>query len=382
MRTIILAQEVLSRLIMLIREWFSDRRADLGFSLDYLSELSGIASSQIHKIEHGESSLTINAIVRLCFALDISTKEFFSRTELTHPSSYVDVQPMPNEEKPFITFTDIESLLSFFNRRGYAQIIKGFLYKSFYKIIQFAPPEFSTYKKIGTAYNLVGQCIRSTSPDSYTPLPSPGVIYTDYYYLISIFGGALTTNDFGAYLKSIRKIQLEYSVRKIGEILGMSHSTISRIESGKSDLSLFSDLYKMEVILSQGYHKVMGGYLFYIRWLVEEFKTGIVRNREKEKAPPPEEWIWRDYVIADTLIRLNRWYQKHELEDYWMGRLRSLVKKLTTGEIPPFTNKENIYDLEPIFTDHDFPHQKDNKVEELKQIMKDIEEGKVTSTFE
>ncbi len=329
---------------MILREWFSDKRADLGYSLNELSELSGLASSQIHNIEHGESSITINAIVRLCFALDISIKDFFSRVNRTFPDYGIDTQSKPNNEIPFITSTDIDSILSFYNRRGYATVIKGFAYQSFYQIIQVAPPQFSDSKKRGAAYNIVGQAIKSTTPNAYIPLPSPGIIHPDYYSLASLFG-ALTTNDFSGYLKSIRKMQMDCSVREVGELLKMSHSTISRIESGESDLSLFSDLYKMELLLSQNYHNILSGHILYIRWVAEEFKIGIVRNREKELAPPPEEWIWRDYVLADTLIRINRWYKKYDCDEHWLNTLRSFLKKLNKGKIPPFTTDENIYDL-------------------------------------
>lgn len=361
---------------MIIQEWISEKRADFGYSLDELSELAGLARSQIHNIERGESNITISAIVRLCFALDISGKEFLRKIGTPYPRMSLDTESKPNDELPFITIVDIENLLSFYNRRGYASLIKGFLYKSFYKIMQLAPPKFSAYKEIGAAYDMIGQCIKSERPKSHAPLPSPGIIDTDYYYQISRFGGALTPYDFGEYLKSLRKTKLDYSVRKMGKTLELSHSTISRIESGKSDLSSFLDLYKMEIILSQSHQWIMPGYMILIRWLAEEFKIGIVRNRNKNLEPPPIGWVWRDYIIAETLVRLNRWYRKHNLEEYWTKTLRSFMNKLNTGEIPPFTKDENIYGLwRPSQTDA--TGEKASNVKELKELFKKIQEGEI-----
>ena len=48
------------------------RRHDLGWTLEYLGDVSGIHWSYLGQIERGTRNLSLNNIVRLAYALDIN----------------------------------------------------------------------------------------------------------------------------------------------------------------------------------------------------------------------------------------------------------------------------------------------------------------------
>ena len=49
-----------------------ERRHELGWTLEYLGEVSGIHWSYLGQIERGTRNLSLNNIVRLAYALDIN----------------------------------------------------------------------------------------------------------------------------------------------------------------------------------------------------------------------------------------------------------------------------------------------------------------------
>ena len=308
-------------------DWLIESREENGFSIHTLSDLSGLASSQIHAIEQGQSDVTLNAIVKLCFAMGISWRELLRTLGITYMAPLTQRAITP----PYLTVADVQTFLVVYQRfGGYTQLAKHFLYESFYRIIQLAPPKYQHIKQQSVAYDIVGEVIKS-HPQDYLPLVYPKIQTPSYYERIATSDTAIMIRDLGSYIKALR-IRHEFSLQALAKQIGTSHSALNRLERGEITR-------KIKLDLLQRIDAIFGtpGTVLFIAWFAEEFQIGIVQNRFNDSPPPPIPWKHQNFVAAETLIAISRWYAHYNLEAEWVNAVRRFLNQVEKGTIKPTT---------------------------------------------
>lgn len=82
-------------------------RIEKSLSGNYLAKLAGVSQSTVNQAEHDTKSPTIDTLSKMCYALNISLKDFFmeNRAELpeTHRELYKDIISLnPNQQEILI----------------------------------------------------------------------------------------------------------------------------------------------------------------------------------------------------------------------------------------------------------------------------------------
>lgn len=72
----------------------SQRRRELGFTLEQLAALSGISQMHISNIEHGRCDASAEKLFTLCVCLDLDPREFLEirRQQLLCDSRFIEEQ--------------------------------------------------------------------------------------------------------------------------------------------------------------------------------------------------------------------------------------------------------------------------------------------------
>lgn len=90
-------------------------REQKGYTVNKLANLSGISQSYLRSVELGQKNPTIETLSELCWALDISLRDFFDEetlSSLQHDELFQQMYRLNNEQRKAIT-----ALLKTFDHR-------------------------------------------------------------------------------------------------------------------------------------------------------------------------------------------------------------------------------------------------------------------------
>lgn len=90
-------------------------REQKGYTVNKLANLAGISQSYLRSVELGQKSPTIETLSELCWALDISLRDFFDEetlSSLQHDELFQQMYRLNNEQRKAIT-----ALLKTFDHR-------------------------------------------------------------------------------------------------------------------------------------------------------------------------------------------------------------------------------------------------------------------------
>jgi transcriptional regulator with XRE-family HTH domain len=312
---------------MNLQNWVREIRIDQGFDQKTLAYYSGLNESQISRIESGISGLTLSALVKICYGLNISLQEVLQELEI------IGHLPMLHKRDSWvycykITSVDLKSFWEFYWKD--AQKAKGWLYASYHGIRETLAEDKSSVDYFDSA-NLVGQAIHGLS-NRYQALPYPKRIQINDIDQIYIDNGIITIKDFSAYARRLRE-KCGFSQRELSRRIKLAHTAIQRLEKGQVERLLVKDLLEFERGLDAG------GMLFTLGWAASEYETGIVTNKaiasgvireknySKDEKYAPITWGERQKAILDAFITIERWHQliKPDYEN-WFGNVRCTLQ--------------------------------------------------------
>ena len=90
-------------------------REQIGYTVNKLANLAGISQSYLRSVELGQKNPTIETLSELCWALDISLRDFFDEetlSSLQHDELFQQMYRLNNEQRKAIT-----ALLKTFDHR-------------------------------------------------------------------------------------------------------------------------------------------------------------------------------------------------------------------------------------------------------------------------
>lgn len=90
-------------------------REQKGYTVNKLANLAGISQSYLRSVELGQKKPTIETLSELCWALDISLRDFFDEetlSSLQHDELFQQMYRLNNEQRKAIT-----ALLKTFDHR-------------------------------------------------------------------------------------------------------------------------------------------------------------------------------------------------------------------------------------------------------------------------
>lgn len=90
-------------------------REQKGYTVNKLANLAGISQSYLRSVELGQKNPTIETLSELCWALDISLRDFFDEetlSSLQHDELFQQMYRLNNEQRKAIT-----ALLKTFDHR-------------------------------------------------------------------------------------------------------------------------------------------------------------------------------------------------------------------------------------------------------------------------
>ena len=90
-------------------------REQKGYTVNKLANLAGISQSYLRSVELGQTNPTIETLSELCWALDISLRDFFDEetlSSLQHDELFQQMYRLNNEQRKAVT-----ALLKTFDHR-------------------------------------------------------------------------------------------------------------------------------------------------------------------------------------------------------------------------------------------------------------------------
>lgn len=90
-------------------------REQKGYTVNKLANLAGISQSYLRSVELGQKNPTIETLSELCWALDISLRDFFDEetlSSLQHDELFQQMYRLNNEQRKAVT-----ALLKTFDHR-------------------------------------------------------------------------------------------------------------------------------------------------------------------------------------------------------------------------------------------------------------------------
>lgn len=275
-----------------IGSWLKEKRTEFGLDTHQLADLAHIGQSQVSRIETGNSSLTLNTLISISWALNIdaevlaseaSTPKVIERKPVVRTRSGLTNRLFSYDlEALFFKYflEQDENLLAFLTlhfREAYLAASKGRLV------------DFDDIQKQVRHAVVLGQKI---PPPKNTPVERLWDYYTE--------GGVLTLDDAAAYL-TLSRLNAKMKLETLSAATGIAQSIISRIEQGQTERLALEDITKLDAALNAN------GKIFSMFWHALEFQLGISRNRFYIYGSGMSPFAWQAYPLADVFVKLARW---------------------------------------------------------------------------
>ena len=292
-----------------LTEWLRSIRTDRTVSLQDISDITGLATSQISRIEQGKSDLTLFSVAKICYALRLDL--FDLQRALRWEKSLFDIlilRPSIPPADAVVIPSDIAAIINFYNYDPVAA--KEFLRKSF-NWVRFSAG-FEKNIQETQANQFVKEAIEPLG-DNYKSAPYPSTLNDDLVLETYMIKGALSIFDLGLFIRQRRK-QKTLSLKQLAKKSGISFSALRRIEVGEIERIKFSDIFSIDIALGNE------GDILAVAWDVAQLYTGI--SLAESELCSLEQWDVREKGLAETLMAISRWYQVFLPNQNWLKKLR------------------------------------------------------------
>jgi transcriptional regulator with XRE-family HTH domain len=299
-----------------IQDWLKKQRVAQGMEQIELAELAGLESSSIGRIENGRTNPTLYAVIRICFGLGLSQKDFMYAIGLS--TFLPEHQGARSDKGEVLTIEDIEAFYNFY--RNQPMEAKGYLYKTF-AWIRFLAGKSSAETMERDGAEIIGEMIRAQNLDLPT-LPYPEEIGNDSFWEIYISGGVITLKDVGLYMRRVRQNK-NLSLRDLAKAVNNTHTAIRRLEMGAIERIDITDLIAVDRVIG------VENDILTLCWAAGEFHTGILRNKlsDERQDLPPLGWQPEEFNFAMALSMIERWYYQYQHGNIdWLKELRILAQ--------------------------------------------------------
>ncbi len=298
--------------------WLKNKRIKNKLDVRELSLQSFVATSQISRIENNLSNITINTLVGMGYGLDFGLNDVLNELKISPYSP-----KLKNKKQPSVFIPKIEDAYSVWLLfRDEAQKAKGLMYDGYYQIQNTMGDENANEES--QSFDRVWEALQADS-DVFAPLPYPTGLDLSHFAEIYSRGGAITNSDLGICLAQ-KRLELGLSQRELAKKTEISHSVISRLESGSIERVYFEYAIRIDKALK------MDGQLLALAWESGEYESGIsLLKYINEKSVAQQklhytEWEQTAKAWADAFIAICRWhYVKDISQDWWMGVQREIA---------------------------------------------------------
>lgn len=293
-------------------KWFHAIRLDQCLKLTEISELTGVAPSQISRIENEQSDLTLLTGVKIAYALGVNLVDIVRGMGLS--KSVLDLLVYNNAPTSLsnTTIQDIEKFLVWYSLSPTEA--KQLLYEAFGQIKFKAG--FEGTKNSPKSWDYIKSAIEPSGTD-YIRLQYPTGISNSLIRECLQSRGVLGFYDLGIFIRQSRQ-ELKLGLIELAEKTHISYSALRRIEVGDIERIKLDDIFSIDDALGNS------GEVLAIAWKVAQFYSGVLRNQgELTKL---NLWNDRELALADTLVAISRWYQVHAPTDNWLKTLHDRVQ--------------------------------------------------------
>jgi len=289
--------------------WLKNKRIKSKLDVRELSLQSFVATSQISRIENNLSEVTINTLVGLGYGLDFGLNDVLNELKI---SPYFP--KLKNKKQPSALIPKIEDAYSIWLLfRDEAQKAKGLMYDGYHQIQNTMGNE--NVSEMHQSFDAVWKALQTDS-DLFVPLPYPTSLDLSHFVEIYSRSGALTNSDLGMCLAQ-KRLELGLSQRELAKKTEISHSVISRLESGSIERVHFEYAVRIDKAMK------MDGELLALAWESGEYESGISLlkyTNEKNVAQQKlhyTEWEQTAKAWADAFITICRWHYVKEISPLW-----------------------------------------------------------------
>jgi transcriptional regulator with XRE-family HTH domain len=279
-----------------------------------LSLQSFVATSQISRIENNLSDITVSTLVGLGYGLDFGLNDVLNELKI---SPYFP--KLKNKKQPSALIPKVEDAYSIWLLfRDEAQKAKGLMYDRYYQVQN--TMEGKNVNEEPQSFDSVWEALQADS-DVFAPLPYPTGLDLSHFAEIYSLGGAITNSDFGICLAQKRP-ELDLSQRELAKKTEISHSVISRLESGSIERVHFEYAIRIDKALN------MDGKLLALAWESGEYESGIsLLKYINEKSAVQQklhytEWEQTAKAWADAFITICRWHYVKEISPLWWDTIQ------------------------------------------------------------
>jgi transcriptional regulator with XRE-family HTH domain len=241
-----------------------------GLDIQTLSNKSKVPKSVISKIENSNSSITIPTFVALCYGLNKTPLQFFEETNLLPSIRFTqfdkfDLLPKHDDENLYLA--DVEGFL-----RGISLSELSVEEIFINLLIPAICSREDCSKEVARlqAENLIRDAIQMDFGESIS-LSYPKDIRIEDLLVSFDNESIMIFQDAGAYLRSMRNMK-NLNLLQLQEIVGVSKSSLGRLELGMVERAKVAELIELDRALSTE------GLLTAIYCRVALFHSGIARN--------------------------------------------------------------------------------------------------------
>jgi transcriptional regulator with XRE-family HTH domain len=288
-----------------IVSWLIKTRHEQKLDILELAQRSGLANSQISRIENRRSSITLLAVVRLCYGVNVPPISFIKESgvgTIIYPGTRL--VPLPtaiNGLPPFLTINDMMAFKQAYQHDSLAA--QEDLFSLWKKLINkgVKAQKDTTQLEVDQVKNAL-----SSHPD-FQPLPYPSGYEINMLHDIYTERGIITLVDAGHFARKARQMH-NLTVVDVQKATLVGRNVISRIENGELEKIRFSDILKLDKCYQAE------EFLQSVFWAAFEYLSGVeyarlIRGVNPPPGPFPTSFNWALDPIQDTLLKISRWYQ-------------------------------------------------------------------------
>jgi len=244
-------------------EWVHKIRTQQNLDVRSFAEKTGVDGSTISRIENAKTQSTLYTAFRICEGLQVPLPILIHELKGTYPSIKQSLDETKNqvresnanyatqrEENRVVTINDIEIFIDSFYKDRTAR--KEDLAKHLNYIVasdidsQLEHPQENFFVPEDIEKLLLN------SPVYQFELQYPSELSAEAILAIYKQSGAMTLTDIGVYTRKIRT-EKKVSLEKLENIVKISSSVLSRLETGALDRIKFADILILDEQLEQGW---------------------------------------------------------------------------------------------------------------------------------
>ncbi len=274
-----------------IAAWLKDKRQAAGLDLRKLAGIAGTNKGQISRIETESTSITMNFLVVLLWALKVDADEFVSTFGLPPilPSDQsMEDWPHQRQESGTIRPAIVTQFVEKFENKipQAIQILAKELGEAFKKAPSPLLFQDDLEERLQKAV-LHGEL-----------LPNPTDLTIEMLSKFYADGGVITLADAGNFVRLYRQ-KLQLSLDDLAKLSQSTKSTLGRLENGQSDRIMLNDFARLDKALDAG------GQVFSMYWVVAQLEMGVYPTTGELQARVIRQA--QINYLGDTFVKVTRW---------------------------------------------------------------------------